>query len=278
MRTITLGLICLPFLISCSGQENAQIVFSKDSDIYKIEIATIQTKINSNGVAQCSKYTKTTRNDTVYNSYGLSLPKILAYSLKTSEKYLGEFPIDSLEKQYLKVRIENYSDHSLNYDSLLYLGLSEAFNLKANAHSRTVGGYRLNVIDHSVLQRFEVDCGASMIKYNNGVFSGEAIPLKDLIAVIDQHVEPPLYRDTTHGHCYAIDFIVDKDFEKINDRLKQYGLQFDPAEFEQTFYRIGLTTVQQADELKNTPDLHVSCFLPTPFQLAFDTHFPQSFY
>lgn len=248
IKVIVLGLICLPLFISCAGKENAEVVFSKKSDSYKIEIATIQTKIDASGVAQCSKYSKTTRNDTVYDSYGLSLPKILAYSLDTQEKYLSKLPTDSLMKKYLKIRIENYSKQSLNYDSLLYLGLSETFNLKALPYPRVVDGYQLNIIDHAILQRFEVDCGASLIKYNDGVFAGESIQLKGLTGVVDQYVDPPIRLGPTENRCYAIDFIVNKDFEKINGHIKQYGLRFETAKFEQTFYQINLASNELTDQ------------------------------
>ena len=117
-------------MISCKSKEGSVQIFSQNYDDYGVTISTINTKIDDAGIAQCSKYAKTTVSDTLYTNYGSNLKSVLAVAYGTTPKYIGKLPFDSLKNKYLEIKIENYTVNKLNNDSILAFTISKAFNFK----------------------------------------------------------------------------------------------------------------------------------------------------
>lgn len=225
-------------IVSCSSKENKTLIYSTDTESYGVDISTIDTKINELGIAQCSKYMKTIKNDSVYHSYGLSLAKMFAYTLGTTEKYIGELPLDSMKTQYLEVAVRNFSPNSLNYDSIIHLSLSNVFRLEATPFVKKVQGYRLEIENSGLSKDFITECGASKMRFEGGKWIASSISLGGISKTIDQSIETVIDLSHENSICYAVDFIVSEDFNKMNDHLSQYGFRFKGTEFDQTYYTI----------------------------------------
>ena len=236
-----MGFLCMMLIVSCTSKENARIVYSRLTGDYEIDISTIDTKIDENGVGQCSKYVKTSKSDTAYSSYGLNFSKQLAYSLGTTEKYISELPVDSLRSKYLKINIENLSGGKLNYDSIIRRNLLKAFKLHAVQKRKEVQGYKLIVTDSSRLAKFTSECGESLIKYRDGKFHADAVRFSGIAKIIDEYVDQYFEFEYSKEECYALEFPVSKKIEKMNEAFAQYGLRLDSAEVEQVFYTIETT-------------------------------------
>jgi len=238
MNSKLLLLLFLPFMITCESNENSKLIYSHSDENYKITIATIATKINENGIAQCSKYAQTTVNDTLYSSYGLQLNSVIAASRGTTPKYIGELPFDSLSNKYLDIRIDNYTDNKLNYDSLLLLGISNAFNLEIAPIDSLVRGYELIVRDSEKLKAHQTECDGAIIKYKDGTWTATASRLIGFAKILDQYSSSYINFKVPNENCYSIEFIVGNDFGKINKKLAPFGLMLQTTDFEQTFYKI----------------------------------------
>ena len=231
-------LLLLPFMITCKTNENSKLIYSHNDSNYKITIATIATKINTNGIAQCSKYEQTTVSDTLYSSYGLRLNSVIAASHSTTPKYIGELPFDSLNNKYLEIRIENYANNKLNFDSILSLGISNAFNLEVTPIDSLVSGYELIVKDSEKLRAHQTDCDGAVIKYKDGTWITSSSRLVGFTKTLDQYSNSYINFKVPNENCYSIEFIVGNDFKKINKKLEPFGLMLEKTDFEQTFYKI----------------------------------------
>lgn len=229
-------------LSSCKTDEKANLVYSDETETHRIEISTIDTKINENGKAQCSKHVSSIRNDSIYKYYGLDLPTQLAYSLETSKKYLTGNYLESLGTKYLKIRIENFSEEPLNYDSIIHLSLTRCFNITITPTSKEINGYRLNIFDANKLNERSVQCGSGLVEYNNGVFSATSIKFSVISKIIDENNEEYFDFNTDNGRCYKVQFITNHDVNKINDKIEAYGLRYDKVNYLQVFYNIELNS------------------------------------
>lgn len=238
MNNKFLLLFFLPLMIMCKSNENSKLIYSHRDSNYKITIATIATKINKDGIAQCSKYAETTFNDTLYSSYGLELNSIIAASHSTTPKYIGELPFDSLNNKYLEIRIENYTNNKLNFDSILLLGISNAFNLEVTPIDSLVSGYELIVKDSVKLRAHQTECNGGSIRYKNGNWITTSSKLIGFTKKLDQYSNSYINFKVPNENCYSIEFVVGNDFKKINKKLKPFGLMFKSTDFEQTFYKI----------------------------------------
>jgi hypothetical protein len=225
-------------MTSCKSKEVSIQIFSQKYDNYEITISTIKTKINNSGIAQCSKYVRTTVSDTLYTSYGLQLKRVLAMAYETTPKYIGSLPFDSLKNKYFDVKIENFTKNKLNYDSILSLGISEAFNLEVTSSDRIIDGYELVVKDSQKLSAHQTNCFEGIINYKDGTWTMSQSRLVGFTKIIDQYSDSYVSFNIPNQNCYSIEFIVGNDFKKINDKLEHVGLMFNKTEFEQTFYEI----------------------------------------
>lgn len=231
-------LLFLPFMITCKSNENSKLIYSHRDNNYNLSISSITTKINKYGIAQCSKYAQTSVNDTLYTSYGLQLNSIVAASLSTTPKYIGELPFDSLNNKYLDIRIENYTNNKLNFDSILLLSISNAFNLKVTPIDSLVNGYELIVKDSEKLSAHQTECDSAVIKYKDGTWTTSSSKLVGLTKKLDQYSNYYINFKVPNQNCYSIEFIVGNDFKKINKKLDPFGLMFKTTDFEQTFYKV----------------------------------------
>ncbi|MCF8458188.1 MAG: hypothetical protein K9H62_19820 [Bacteroidales bacterium] len=245
MNTKFLLLLFLPFMISCKSNENPKLVYSHSKLIYshsdsnyKITIATIATKINKDGIAECSNYVETTISDTLYSRYGLRLKSIVAASHSTSPKYIGELPFDSLNNKHLDIRIENYTNNKLNFDSILSLSISNAFNLEVTPIDSLVSGYELIVIDSEKLRAHQTECDGGSSKYKNGTWTSSSSKLDGFTKILDQFSNSYINFKVPNENCYSIKCIVGNDIKKINKKLEPVGLMLKATDFKQTFYKI----------------------------------------
>ena len=237
-------LLIIALLISCKTEENSTQVLSQKNDDYRISISSIDTKINESGIAQCSKYAKTLINDTTYTSYGLKLKDVIGSALKTTSKYINELPYDSLENEFLDIRIENYATVKVNYDSILLDGVLKAFNLKILPIDSLVSGYTLIVIDEEKLNKSRTECiNGTMIKKNEA-WNATALRLNILTNIIDQHTKSYVSFDVPSSNCFSFEFIADDDIEKVNEKLVPVGLMFSKALIQQTFYKLETVAYQ----------------------------------
>jgi hypothetical protein len=231
-------LILAVILISCKSKEGSIQIFSQEYDDYRITISTINTKINDVGIAQCSKYARTTVSDTLYTNYGLKLKNVLAVAYKTTPKYIKELPFDSLKNKYLDIKIENYTANKLNYDSILALGISKAFGFKITPIDTVVDGYELIVIDKEKLKQSQSDCKGGVIKYKDGIWTATASGLFGLTKIVDEYSKSYISFDVPNQNCYSFEFVTGSDFDKINTKLKPIGFMFNRTSIHQTFYKI----------------------------------------
>lgn len=238
MRTSTIVILVLIILGSCKSDEKTILVYSNETESYRISISTIETKINQKGKAQCSNYMTSIRSDSLYDSYGLDLPAQVANSLLTSKKYLIAPELKSLNKKYLKIRIENLSEQSLNYDSILHLGLKESFNLAITPISKEIEGYQLEITDANKLNNNLVECRGGTTKYYKGIFSATSVNLSGVTKIIDQNMTEYFDSNIDNDQCYKLEFVVNRDINKINANLKEYGLRYEKANYDQVFYEI----------------------------------------
>lgn len=213
-------------------------MFSQTYDDCGITISTINTKINDAGIAQCSKYSKTVVSDTLYTSYGSNLQSVLATAYKTTPKYVGKLPFDSLKHKYLDIKIENYTINKLNYDSILALGISKAFNFKVSQIDTVLSGYKLIVIDDDKLKQSQSACEGGVIKYQDGIWTTTASRLLGFAKTVDQYSESYISFDVPNQNCYSFEFVTGNDFDKINSKLKPVGLMLNKTVIKQAFYKI----------------------------------------
>lgn len=238
MQTKFFLLLLLAFIISCKSDENSRLIHSHSNNNYKIRISTIDTKINSDGVAQCSSFAHSTISDSLYRSYGLGLKSILASSQKTSIKNIGELPIDSLNKKYLKIRIENLTDNKLNFDSILSKEISKAFNLNIISKDSVVSGYKLIVQDMKKLKAHQTEFNGGKIISEDGVWNFSNVKLIALSKLIDQNSKAYISFKSPNENYYSFSLSIGNDFKKNNKELEPIGLKLRKSDFMQTFYKI----------------------------------------
>lgn len=231
-------LLLIALMTSCKSKEGSTHIFSHESDDFRVSISTIDTKINYAGIAQCSKYAKTTVSDTVYTSYGLELSHVIATALETTPKYISGLPFHTLKNKYLEIRIENYIKTKLDYDSLLLFAVSRAFDLKIFPKDSVLNGYELMVIDEEKLNQSRSACEGGIIKYKDGIWTATSSRLLGLTKIVDQYSESYICFDAPDQNCYSFEFVTGDDFDKINAKLKPLGLMFNRTAIEQTFYKI----------------------------------------
>ncbi len=235
-------LLLLPFMSTCESNDNSILIYSHRDSKYKITIATIATKINASGVAQCSKYAETSVSDTLYSSYGLQLNSIIAASHSTTPKYIGKLPFDSLNNKYLEIIIINYTNNKLNFDSLLSLGISNAFHLEVAPVDSLVSGYELIVKDSEKLRAHQTECNSAVIKYKGGIWTASSSKLVGFTKTLDQYSNSYINFKAPNENCYTFEFIVGNDFNKINNKLEPVGLMLKATDFVQAFYKIETNT------------------------------------
>lgn len=238
MKTSAVIISLLLILGSCTTDEKANLVYSDETETYRVKISIIETKINAKGKAQCSNHVRSIKSDSIYEYYGLDLPTQLAYSLETSKKYLTGSDLEPLGTNYLKVRIENLSLEPLNYDSILHVGLTACFNLDITPISKEIDGYQLEISDANKLNHNRVGCETGTTKYNKGIFSATSARLSGISRIIDANMEEYFDYNTVHDQCYNVEFIVNRDINKINNKLEEYGLRYEKANYDQVFYEI----------------------------------------
>ncbi len=226
-------------LVSCSNSvvEHSKQVYTKNTTQYSIEISTIETKINSQGHATCSKHVRTTKTDSLYFSYGLNLTTQLAYSLGTTEKYMLDTS-NNLKDIYLEIRLKNKSNTKLNHDSIINKSLTETFNLTIQPKETQVKGYALNIVDSIQLQHVQAICGNGLVTYDEGLWHSKAIKLQSINKIIDSYSDEYIRFNVPNNKCYTLDFLINKNFNKMNDKLESYGLKLDRATFNQRFFEL----------------------------------------
>ena len=243
MKSFTISILIGIFTISCMTAEETKLVYSEENTDYKIEISTIGTKIDANGIAQCSKYVKTTLNDSVYESYGLDLPTQLGYAMHTRKKYLTGSDLESLKRFYLSIAINNLSNEPLNYDSIIHFSIAKAFNLETIPISKEISGYQLHITDADKLNENLARCEeSSRISYKDGVFIGPSMRISGISNIIDQNLDDYFDSNIEQHQCYNLEFIVNRDINKINAKLQKFGLQYEKGNYEQVFYEVKTTT------------------------------------
>ncbi len=225
-------------MTSCKSREGSTLVYSQENDDYRITISIIDTKINDAGIAQCSKYASTTVSDTTYTSYGLQLKNVIAMAFRTTPKYIGALPFDTLKSKYLDIQIENYTDTKLNYDSILASDISKAFNLQVTPIDTVLNGYQLIVIDDEKLKQNQSACEGGVIKYQDGAWTATASRLLGFTKIVDQYSESYISFHVPNQNCYSFEFVIGSDFNKINSKLEPIGLMLIETEIEQTFYKV----------------------------------------
>jgi len=235
-------LLLLAFIISCKSDEKTRLIYSHSDNECKISVSTIDTKINSDGVAQCSNYAHSTISDSLYRSYGLGLKSVLASSQKTSIKNIGELPIDSLNEKYLKIRIENLTDKKLNFDSILSKVISKAFNFNIISKDSVVSGYKLVVHDIEKLKAHQTEFNGGKIISEDGVWNFSNVKLIALSKLIDQNSQAYISFEPPNENYYSFSLSIGNDYKKNNKELEQIGLKLKKSDFKQTFYKIEVKT------------------------------------
>ena len=241
-------IIFLLVIISCNTSENSKQIYYYKNNEYKIKISTIENKVNAEGKAQCSKYRLTTRNDFLFISYGFRLKNLIAESYKTNPKYLNELPFDSLNNKYFDVKIENYTNSVLNYDSILLINICKIFKIEISNVDSIINGYELEIQDSLKLSSYKVLCKGG-VKYSDGIWSdgiwvASSINLYELAKILDEYSKLSIDFDKlmedyySIKNCYSIDFYTGNDIDKINTKLFHYGLKLNNKAINKTFYKI----------------------------------------
>ena len=238
LRNLTFLTVLIALLSSCESKEGSRLVYIKTTGDFELRISTIETKINSAGIAQCSKYAKTMISDTACSSYGLKLKRVIAAAYGTAPKYISDFPNDSINHKYLDVYIENYQDHRLNYDSIIRAGLSEAFQIGVEAYDSSILAYQLQVIDTNQLQRHKTECNGGVIKYNDGIWLATSSKLLGLLKILDEYSDQFYSFEVPDEKCYSFEFVSGNDPQKVNEKLKNVGLIVNKTKLEQRFYKV----------------------------------------
>lgn len=238
MKINLLLLTFLPLIISCGKPENSkQIYYYKDSS-YEMKISTIDNKVNKEGKAQCSKYQLSNMNDTIFSSYGLQLNSLLAKTNGSTTKYFDELPFDSLDNKYIDVRIENYTDKKLNFDSVLSMHLCKIFNLEIISVDSIVSGYKLEIQDSLKLNSHKALHKNGTVKFTDGIWIASCIKLYELAKILDDNSIKYISCDNLNEDCYSIEFYSGSDIEKINAKLKHYGITLNKNDIVKKFFKI----------------------------------------
>lgn len=228
----------LQLMLSCQNGDQTEIIFTKSTEEYEITLSKIHTKVDANGKAQCSKYAKTIKNDTLFSSYGLELKSLIAASKGTSAKYISELPIDSLNAQYLDVQIKKQTNTSLDYDYILMNALSSTFNIHIQAIDSNIQGYSLITSDTNLLKQYQVKCSKGVLEYKNEIWSARSFALEGILKTMDQHSNKFISNEAPDEDCYTFDFITGNDIQLINQKLEPIGFFLKPREITQVFYTV----------------------------------------
>lgn len=238
MKIKLLLIFLLSILFSCIDSENSKQIFTYKDESYGIWISTIEMKVNAKGETQCSKYSFTNKNDTVFTSYGLHLKKLIANSYGSNSKYFEELPFDSLNEKYFDIRIENYTNKILNYDSILLMNICKVFNIKIYKVDSLLKGYKLEIQDILKLNSKKTFCQNCNIKYEDGVWEASCINLHGLAKILDEYSNTFIGIDSLNKDCYSIDFLTGNNINKISAKLNEYGLTLKEKEINKSFYKI----------------------------------------
>lgn len=205
---------------------------------YSITIATIDTKINSAGIAQCSNYAKTSVSDQAFSSYGLSLIDVLATANHSSAKYFINESGHEFNHLYLDIEIENHLNEKINYDSILSDQLTKAFQFKLITLDSLIDGFELEVIDTEKLQMHEDSCMNGSVKNQGKTWEMRRSKLNTMIYHLNRFSKFHIHDFSANQQCYSLAFIIDNDMQTINTHLQAFGLALTPIQFQQTFYTL----------------------------------------
>lgn len=227
--------------ISCGSSVNkakSNEIYFQDAGNYSISISTIDTKFDKNGKAQCSKFVRVKKSDSLYTSYGLSLTEVFAAALFTTPKYIESDIVNDLKNKYFDIKIINKNKSELEYTDVISKHLSLALKLKIDTFNRVVNGYSLVISDSSKLQLKENECLGELTKYDKGVFSTESSNLKGVTKIIDRYSDYYVNFETPNNQCYSLKFRVGNNVKKVNELLNKSGLKLEESKFSQEFFEL----------------------------------------
>lgn len=231
-------LLFIVILLSCSANENAVRIYSEENESYAIEISTIETKINENGEAQCSKHTVISYSDSLYLNYGNDLQHLLADAYETSTKYIQLSTPDSLMEKYFDIKIRNKTSQKIEYKKELIHHIKKALPLSIITKDSVVEGYKLSIADSKQLQKHVSPCAKGTIKFENYIWTTNRNSLKALPKIFDEYTSHFINFEIPSKECYSLTFIVNDDVQKMNEKLNACGLALIPSTFTQTFYEL----------------------------------------